>query len=414
MKAEIITIGTEIMLGSILNTNVAFLSRRLMELGVETMYHTSVDDDYERLEECLRIAMNRTDIIITTGGMGPTDDDLTKEALAHVTGKQMVQDVVMEDHIKQYFSYSNSYMTDNNLKQAMKPSGSKFIDNPRGTAPGIFMEWHGKKIIMMPGPPREMNPMFEKEVVNLIKDDHIIIVKSLNTSGLGESTLETKLKKLELNHPGFQINTYAGSGSVEIKIIGKGKDEGYLNKTADAIQQSIEQEIGKNVYGYNGVSLEEALIMELKNLGLKISVCESITGGSLSRRITRIPGASEVFDRGLVTYSNDSKIDELFVNENTLNKYGAVSSEVAYEMARGLMEKTNSNLVIATTGYAGPDKDASVKTGQIFICVMTKEYYKIFDRVFSGDRESIQERTTNFALWNSLDILKNKLTSGTH
>ncbi|WP_422486786.1 competence/damage-inducible protein A [Gudongella sp. DL1XJH-153] len=411
MKAEIITIGTEIMLGSILNTNVTYLSRRLMELGIETIYHTSVDDDYDRLEKSIRLAMDRVDVILTTGGLGPTDDDLTKEALSNVTVKKMISDVDMEHHIKQYFAYSKREMTSNNLKQAMKPEGSEFIKNPKGTAPGIYMKWNNKKIIMMPGPPREMKSMFEESVVNLIKDDHIIIVKSINTSGLGESTLETQLKELDLSYPNFTITTYAGSGSVEIKVIGRGKDVSKLESESEKIIETIKARIGKHIYGYNNSSLEKVIIDTLNQNKMKISVCESVTGGSISKRLTSVPGASLSFDRGLVTYSNQSKIDELGVLSSSLDEYGAVSSRVACEMAKGLLNKTNSDIVISTTGYAGPDKNENITTGLVYVCVMSCDAHTVFERIFSGDRDTIQERTTNFALWNGFQFLNNKLTS---
>ncbi len=411
MKAEIITIGTEIMLGSILNTNVAYLSRRLMELGIETVYHTSVDDDYERLENVLALAMERVDIILTTGGLGPTDDDLSKEALANVTGRTLVSDINMEEHIKHFFAYSKRDMTLNNLKQAMKPEGSEFIDNPRGTAPGIFMEWNKRKIIMMPGPPREMKPMFEDKVVDLIKDDHIIIVKSINTSGLGESTLETQLKQLDISYPDFTITTYAGSGSVEIKVIGRGSDRLRLEMESEEIVESIKGEIGEHIYGYGVSSIEGAIIEMLIHNKMKISVCESVTGGNLSRKLTSVPGASKTFDRGLVTYSNDSKINELEVSREALDAFGAVSEEVAYQMAVGLMKKSNADIVVSTTGYAGPDNDPSIKTGLIYVCIKSKDSHDIFERIFSGSRDTIQERASNFALWNLYKFLNNKLTS---
>ncbi|MGM0395542.1 MAG: competence/damage-inducible protein A [Bacillota bacterium] len=411
MKAEIITIGTEIMLGSILNTNVVYLSRRLMELGIETIYHTSVDDDYNRLEGCLSLAIDRSDIILTTGGLGPTDDDLTKEALANVTGSIMVSDMDMEHHIKQYFAYSDREMTLNNLKQAMKPEGSEFINNPKGTAPGIYMEWRNKKIIMMPGPPREMIPMFEEKVVNIIKDDHIIIVKSINTSGMGESTLETQLKSLDLKYPNFTITTYASSGSVEIKVIGRGDNRAGLEEEAAEILETIKNKIGSNILGYDNSSLEEVLLHKLLEHKMKIAVCESVTGGNISKRLTGIPGASLTFDRGLITYSDNAKIEELGVSKTSLNEYGAVSSQIAYEMAEGLIKKTGVDLVISTTGYAGPDRDKNITTGLIYICVMTKNDYKIFERNFLGDRETIRERTTNFSLWKGFEFLNNELTS---
>ena len=401
MEAEIITVGTEIILGSIINTNAVYLSKKLMGMGIETHYHTSVDDDYKRLESAIKIALERSDIIILTGGLGPTDDDLTKEAVANVINKPLVSDIDMQKYLKNYFACSNRKMTKNNLKQAMKPSESEFIPNPRGTAPGVFVEYEGKKIILMPGPPHELEPMFDEYVCNLIKDDFNIVVKSIKVSGIGESSLETDLKSLDIYMPKFTITTYASTGYIEIKIIGRGLDIDELNKTSNLIVERIKSKIGDYIFGYDNKSLEETLLNSLKLKSLKLAVCESCTGGSISKRLTSIEGASEVFDRGIVTYSNNSKIDELNVDPFLIGKYGVVSQEVAYAMAKGLLEKTGVDLVISTTGYASPVEE-SKNTGLVYICVMDKKNHKVYKMNFLGDRKAVVERATNFALIESL------------
>ncbi|MDY0234483.1 MAG: competence/damage-inducible protein A [Gudongella sp.] len=406
MEAEIITVGTEIILGSIINTNSVFLSKKLMEIGIETHYHTSVDDDYKRLESVMKIALDRSDIVILTGGLGPTDDDLTKEAVANVINKPLVLDINMQEHLKNYFAYSNRKMTDNNLKQAMKPSGAEFIPNPKGTAPGIFIKLGDKKIILMPGPPKELEPMFENYVIDLIKDDFNIVVKSINTSGIGESSLETELKSLDIYMPDFTITTYASSEYVEIKVIGRGLDLDKLNETSDMIVKIIESKIGNFIFGYDNKSLAETLLDSLKIKGFKMAVCESCTGGNISKKLTSIEGASKVFDRGIITYSNKSKIDELNVNPSIIKNFGVVSQEVAYAMAKGLLEKTKANLVISTTGYAGPDEDSS-NTGLVYICIMNENNHKVYEMNFPGDRKAIIERATNFALTKSLHFINN-------
>lgn len=404
MQAEIITVGTEIILGSIVNTNAVYLSKKLMEMGIETHYHTSVDDDYKRLESVIKIAIERSDIIILTGGLGPTEDDLTKEATANVIGKPLVLDIEMQNHLKKYFIHSNSKMTKNNLKQAMKPTGSEFIPNSRGTAPGIFIEYKDKKIILMPGPPRELQPMFEEQVSNLIKDDFNIVVRSINVSGIGESNLETQLKSLDIYMPNFTITTYASSGYIEVKVIGRGLDVEELNKTSDLIVKKIESEIGDNIFGYDNKSLETSLIDRLKLKKLKIAVCESCTGGSISKRLTSVAGASNVFDRGIVTYSDNSKIDELNVDVSLIQKYGVVSQEVAFAMAKGLLLKTGVDITISTTGYAGPDEE-SINTGLVYICIMDSKKHNVFKMNFPGDRKAIIERATNFALTQSFHFI---------
>lgn len=411
MQAEIITVGTEIILGSIVNTNAVYLSKKLMEMGIETYYHTSVDDDYDRLESVIRIALNRSDIIILTGGLGPTDDDLTKEAVANVINKPLISDLNMQEHLKNYFAYSNRKMTENNLKQAMKPSDAKFIKNPRGTAPGVFIEHEGKKIILMPGPPRELQPMFEEQVADLIKDDFNIVVKSINVSGIGESSLETELKSLDIYMPRFTITTYASSGFIEIKVIGRGLNVEELNKTSNIIVERIESKIGPYIFAYDSKSLEETLLGVLKLKSFKLAVCESCTGGSISKRLTSVKGASKVFDRGIVTYSDRSKIDELNVDPLTIEKYGVVSREVALAMAKGLFEKTNADLVISTTGYASPDEESN-NAGLVYICIMDKNNNKLYEMNFPGDRKAVIERATNFALTKTLKFVKKDSKEG--
>ena len=410
MKAEIVTIGTEIILGSIVNSNAVYISKRLAEMGIETLYHTSVDDDFNRLKSVIEIAKDRVDIVITTGGLGPTDDDLSKEAIASALGLPMESDTKMEDELKYFFSYSQREMTLNNLKQAMKPLGSEFIPNPKGTAPGIYIKHDDKIIIMMPGPPREMIPMLDNYVVDYIKDDHIIAVKSINTIGIGESQLETDLKELNINMEGFTISTYASKGCVEIKIIGKSLDKDYLEENTNLILEKIKSKIGQFIYGYDNSSVEKVIIDTLVENNLKLAVCESCTGGNISSRITSIPGASSTFDRGIITYSNLAKVDEVGVKESTLKEFGAVSEQVAIEMALGLLNKSGSDITVSTTGNAGPTSMGDTPVGLIYTCVADKESHQVFKRIFSGDRDVIQERATNFALGNLYNFLNKKLT----
>jgi nicotinamide-nucleotide amidase len=258
----------------------------------------------------------------------------------------------------------------------------------------------------MLGPPKELEPMFENYVIDLIKDDFNIVVKSINTSGIGESSLETELKSLDIYMPNFTITTYASSEYVEIKVIGRGLDLDKLNETSDMIVKIIESKIGNFIFGYDNKSLAETLLDSLKIKGFKMAVCESCTGGNISKKLTSIEGASKVFDRGIITYSNKSKIDELNVNPSIIQNFGVVSQEVAYAMAKGLLEKTKANLVISTTGYAGPDEDSS-NTGLVYICIMNENNHKVYEMNFPGDRKAIIERATNFALTKSLHFINN-------
>lgn len=400
MIGEIISVGTEITTGSILNTNSKYLSTKLMELGIEIHYHTTVDDNKDRLSEVLNIALNRADIIITTGGLGPTEDDLTKEVISNSLGLKLEMDGPMEQSIIKMFTNMNSPMTNNNRKQAIKPKGSEFIINDVGTAPGIYINKNNKKIIMLPGPPREMNLMFEKYVIPLIKEDYNILVRSINLYGIGESSLETGLKNLPLwNYNNISIATFAKSGDLEIKIIGKGTDKAKVEDEIENIINIIIENFHEFIFGYGNITIEEVVLKLLEGKNLKFGLCESCTGGLISSRLTSIPGASNVLDRSIVTYSNQSKIEELSVDSEILNKYGAVSSETAYAMASGLLNKTNLDMVLSITGIAGPDGGTETKpVGLVYICIMDKDRHKIIKCNINGNRISVQNRAATRAL----------------
>lgn len=399
MIVEVVTIGTEILIGSILNTNVNYLSRQLVGLGLETHYHTTVDDDRGRLKDVMHIALNRADIIITTGGLGPTDDDLTKEVIAQTLGLEMEKDLEAENNLIHRFQSMNAKMTNNNLKQTMKPTGSTLIPNDRGTAPGIYINRNNTKIIMLPGPPREMTYMFENYVVDLIKDKYHIVTKSINTFGIGESSLEEELKSLNIYDNGLEIATFAHLGTCEIKIIGKGSHIENINRKINEKVKIIEGKIGNYIYGYDNMPLEQIVLSNLREKKYTMTTCESCTGGLLASKITSISGASEVFELGLITYSNKAKNQELNVSNDTLNKYGAVSEETAYEMAEGLYNRTKANVVVSITGIAGPSGGTESKpVGLVHFCIMINGQGTLMNKIFSGDRLSIQERAANFAL----------------
>lgn len=393
MIAEIITIGTEITTGSTLNTNAFFLSQKLFEIGVETYYQTTVDDDEKRLMDVINIALGRADLIITTGGLGPTKDDMTKEVIAKAMGLELELDPVMADNIKNMFNRIGRCMSNNNIKQASKPTNSIFIENSIGTAPGIFINMDHKKLIMLPGPPKEMTLMFNDHVKQLIHDDLFIISKSVNTVGIGESSLETRLLELSLDTANTNIATFAKDGTVEIKIISKGKDKVLIQTEIDSIVNKINKEFNKYIYGYDNLELEEIVVNKLIDKGYKIGLCESCTGGLVSSLITRVPGASNTLERSIISYSNNSKVEELNIKKATLMKYGSVSEETAYEMAKGLMDKTDLDLVVSITGIAGPDGGTEEKpVGLVYMCIMTKDNYEIIKSNFNGNRVLIQNR----------------------
>lgn len=408
MIGEIISIGTEITTGSILNTNTKYLSEKLMELGIDVFYHTSVDDNKERVSQVLNIALNRADIIITTGGLGPTEDDLTKEVISDALGLELKMDNTMENNIVEMFKNMSKPMSENNRKQAVKPIGSNFIINENGTAPGIFINKDNKKIIMLPGPPSELIPMFEKYVNPLITPDSEIITRSINLSGIGESSLEFQLKEMPIwNYDNIIIATFTKSDHIEIKIIGKGKTRVYVENQINEIIKIITDEFNEFIFGYDNVPVEEVVFKLLNQRNLKLGLCESCTGGLISSRFTVIPGASNVLDRAIVTYSNQAKMDELGVKAEILDEFGAVSSETAFAMAKGLLDQTNLDIVLSITGIAGPGGGSIEKpVGLVYICIMDRTNHKIIKSNFSGNRIKIQTRAATKGFFEIIKYLQ--------
>jgi len=393
MRAEIITIGNELLSGNVLNTNSYYITKRLTEIGIDVLYHTSVKDDEQMLKDVVNIGLNRADLLIFTGGLGPTYDDLSKEVISYTLGLKLKLDEECKETIEDYFRKINRKMTTNNIKQAYIPEGAKHLPNEVGTAPGIFIEWKDKVIVMLPGPPKEMKLMFDKYVVPLIKQDYIIKEKTIKTIDIGESQVESNIQDIIQNHKDVYIATYAKDGIVDIKIVAKGKDRDNIEKILNDAVNEIKNRIEDYIYSYEDETIEEVVFKILKKNKMKVAFCESCTGGLIASRFTRIPGASEVFDRGYITYSNLSKMEDLGVSKDTLDKYGAVSKETALEMAKGLLNKTNVDVALSVTGIAGPSGGSKTKpVGLVYIGICTKDSYKVVECLFNGDRNSIQNR----------------------
>ncbi len=363
MKAAILSVGTELLFGQITNTNSAFLSRHLNMLGFDVLYHYTVGDNPARLEEILKLAYRDCDLVITTGGLGPTQDDLTKEVVAQVFHDYLVTSVESLSWLEDYFRRNNRVMTDNNRKQANLPSRAILFHNDAGTAPGFALEEDNRIVICLPGPPREMSRMFLQKALPYLetKTDGIIYHKSIRTFGIGESQLETTLLELIDSQTDPTLATYAKEGECSLRIASKRKT---LREAEDAVAEMIEKIkplIGEFIYSTEDEELVEVVGRLLMDKDISVSCAESCTGGLFAGALTSIPGISKVFDRGLVTYSNRAKVEELGVSPVTLEEFGAVSRETALEMARGLKEVTGSRLCVSITGIAGPDGGSEVK-----------------------------------------------------
>lgn len=405
MKAEIITVGTELLIGSILNTNAKFLSERLIDLGVDVVRQVSVADDMNSIIKELNISMNEADLIFLCGGLGPTNDDLTREALAKFLNKKIYIDKDAKEKLVLRFEKINKKMTDNNIKQVSLIEGSKKLDNNWGLALGEVNDYNGKKIFLFPGPPKEFEPMVDAYLAQNIHENQKIIVRSLNVIGLGESLTEDRIRKLNLENKYISINTFAHFTQTEIKLIAKGEDYEYISNIMSNSIEKLYDEFKDHIYSDNNQSVEEVLVKRLMDKNLTISFAESITGGLLAASVTDVAGSSKILSSSYVTYSNDSKIKNLGVRKETLDKYGAISEQTALEMACGLKNKTNSSVCVSTTGEAGPEP-SETDIGNVFICIyFSEDNYQLKHFYFPGNRERVRNRTVSQVLSNLLYLI---------
>ena len=403
MVVELICVGTELLLGNIVNTNAAYLSEKCALLGL-SMYHQSVvGDNAERLKESLETALNRSDVVILSGGLGPTQDDLTKETAAEVMGIPLKEDPHSRERIEEYFKNSQyKVITDNNWKQALVPEGAIVLDNENGTAPGIIMEKNGKSVILLPGPPGELIPMCEGKVYDYLNklQPEIIYSTMVRICGLGESFVENEIRDLIDNQTNPTIATYAKIGQVDLRVTAKAASEKEAAKLAKPMLKELLKRFGDHIYTMDEhKSLEEVIVHFLKERSLTLTTAESCTGGMIAARITDVPGASEVFKQGLVTYSNRAKRKLLDVKKTTLKEYGAVSEKTAKEMAKNGAFITGSDACVSVTGTAGPTGGTEEKpVGLVYIgcCYNNKTVVKEFH--FKGERQKIREQATANAL----------------
>lgn len=357
MKTAILSVGTELLFGQITNTNTVYLSQQMNMLGFDVMYHYTVGDNPERVAEMIELAFKDCDMVLTTGGLGPTQDDLTKEVACKVMGDELVMmDDVLDEIIAYMKTLRHGEITENNRKQAVLPSRAEVFHNDAGTAPGFALEKDGKYIICMPGPPREMTRMFEMSVLPFLQrmSEGVIYYRMIRTFGIGESKLETVLLDLINEQTDPTLATYAKEGEACLRIASKRKTKEEAKEAVDKMLSRVREIIGDYIYSCDDEELVQVVCRKLMEKELTISSAESCTGGMFAAALTEVPGISKSFQRGLVTYSNEAKMDELSVSSDTLEKYGAVSEETAIEMAEGLKRVSGSDICISVTGIAGP------------------------------------------------------------
>ncbi len=387
---EILSVGTEILLGDILNTNCRFLSSSFAAMGISVLHHTTVGDNYERLAEAVKTALSRSDIVIATGGLGPTPDDITRDVCCKEFGFELKFDESIAKKIKNYFESSGREMPESNLRQAYVPVGGTVFENKRGTAPGLGMKKGGKCLVIMPGPPYEMAPMFNEQVISYLEEYRTctIISHEVRTIGLGESAMAEIAGEL-LNMENPTVAPYCKMGESYLRVSAKAETAEKANEMAKPIIHELKKRLGDYVYGIDIHGIEERVVKLLKEKNLTLAVAESCTAGYIAKRITDIPGASSVFHYGIVSYSNDVKEKALGVKSETLKNFGAVSEETAKEMAAGIRRVSGADIGISVTGFAGPDSDEEGKApGLIYVALNAKDY-ALCEKVETGknDRE---------------------------
>jgi nicotinamide-nucleotide amidase len=421
MQAEIISIGTELILGQIIDTNAVYLSQQLQRLGIDVFHRSTVDDDEQRICKILREALSRSALVVISGGLGPTKDDITRDAVAKVLKSPLQLQPELVSIITEYFNRvrPGQPMPKNNLLQAYVPKGAEYLLNQRGTAPGLFIERKNLKrtsktnqiIIILPGPPRELQPMFENQVIpelkKRIKQQTVIKYRVLKVVGMSESAIDELIHDFMLPEGNPEVGLMAALGEIDIRITARAKSELVADKIIKTVEREIRKRVGDAIFGADNDTLESVVGNLLRSKNLRLAVAESCTGGLISHRITNISGSSDYFERGLVVYSNKAKQELLGVPRETLQKYGAVSELTAMSMAQGLLKLTKTDIGIAVTGIAGPTGGTPDKpVGLVYISLADVNQYRIcIKNNFIGERKLIKWR----AAQESLNLLRRYL-----
>lgn len=409
-KAEIIAVGSELLLGQITNTNAQFISKQLAEIGVNVYYHTAVGDNPERLKRAIQVAQERSNFIIFSGGLGPTKDDLTKETIASTLGKELVLNEEAFESIQEYFRKTGRDMSPNNRKQALVLEGSDVLVNRFGMAPGMFIQEGDTFYILLPGPPSELHPMFENEAKPLISEKlglkEKIVSVVLRFFGIGESQLETDLEDLIDAQTNPTIAPLAADGEVTLRLTAKHEDEKETERLLKETETQILERVGEYFYGYGDTSLAFEASKALHEHEKTVAAAESLTGGMFSEWLTDLEGASSILNGSVVCYTNQVKQQVLGCREETLSSHGAVSKECAVELAEGVRKLTGSDIGISFTGVAGPEPHEGQPVGKVFIGLSTKDQTDVFEWMFTGSRSGIRKRAVKYGLHHLLKLLK--------
>lgn len=401
IRTEIIAVGSELLLGQIVNSNAQFLSSQLAELGMNVYYHTVVGDNSARLEQAIKIAQDRSNVIVFTGGLGPTKDDLTKETISRTIGKELVFDHEALEYIEQYFVQTKRIMSENNKKQALVLDGANILKNDYGMAPGMALEVDRIIYMLLPGPPKEMKPMFQNYgrtyFQNQLGFQEKITSRVLRYFGIGESQLETDIQDIIDEQVNPTVAPLAGDGEVTLRLTAKHVDENIANQLLNDLEQKINARVGEFFYGYEQTTLAKELTKLLVEKGKTISAAESLTGGMFSEQITALDGASQFLKGSIVCYTNEMKAQVLNVSNDTLAKFGAVSEQCAKEMAEQIRKLAKSDIGISFTGVAGPNPHEGQPVGTVFIGISTQGHEtQVYKFHFAGTRNGIRVRTVKY------------------
>lgn len=410
MVVELVSVGTELLLGNIVNTNARYLSEKCAMLGMNVYYQTTVGDNEERLSEVIGTALNRSDIVILNGGLGPTEDDLTKETLAKVMGLALVRDEHTKERLKEYYrGRKKEELPESNWKQALIPEGAKVFDNENGTAPGLAVEKDGKMAVLLPGPPNELYPMVERQLCPYLqkKNSQVILSQMVKICGYGESKVEEMLLDLIKGQTNPTLATYAKLKEVHLRVTARAASEEEAKKLLKPVVKEIKKRFGDAVYTTDeNETLQDVVVKLLKKRELTVTTAESCTGGLLAGTLVNVPGVSDVFREGFVTYSNKAKRKLLDVSKATLKKYGAVSAQTAKEMAKGGVFATDADICVAITGLAGPDGGTPEKpVGLVYIACYMNDKVHVEEFHFKGDRQKVRAQSVVQAL----DLLRRSI-----
>ena len=409
LTAEIIAIGSELLTPFHSDTNSLWLTEKLNAVGLEVKQKTIVGDDDARLEETLRDALRRSRVVIATGGLGPTEDDITRKIAARALGRRLLLDEKVLEGIRAKFMRWGRKMPEINARQAMIIEGAEVLDNPHGSAPGMYLEHEGRSVILLPGPPREMRPMYETYVGPKLAakaGDLRVVRRVLRVSGLGESAVDERIAPVYTQYQNPQTTILFNRSEIEIHLTAQGKTEQEAELLLDGLAGQIEERLGDAVFAFRGEQMEEIVGLRLAVNGFTLAVAESCTGGLVAQRLTEVPGSSSYFKEGVVTYSNEAKVRLLGVPSDLIGEYGAVSAPVAEAMAEGVRERAETDFGLAVTGIAGPSGGTEDKpVGLVYVALADDAHTEHRKLLLPGDRQLIRWRASQAAL----DLLRRRL-----